>query len=88
MTETYINQTTTDYLNEADVSDVPTWSVIVENSYVGLVFLIGVPGNALIVYVHKKDHDKTSTDILIAAIVQCLSLYAPVSVHQRGFLLT
>lgn len=47
---------------------LPLWTTYVEQLYICLTMLIGAPGNALILFVQFNNKDRSSTDILIAAM--------------------
>lgn len=80
--ETYTmeEQTTNFSFNATGISKInplwtPQWALNVEIVYIFFVVIIGVPGNGLIILVHSKNNEKTSTDfyVLTMAVLEFIS---------------
>lgn len=44
------------------------WVAVIEISYLSIITAIGIPGNCFIIYAHKMNREKSSTDYLIAVM--------------------
>lgn len=73
-------QTTHFSFNATGISKInplwtPQWALDVELVYIFFVVIIGVPGNGLIILVHSKNNEKTSTDfyVLTMAVLEFIS---------------
>lgn len=70
--------------SEEGFTPLPLWVGYLEISYLTVIVLIGVPGNILILLVQRQNREKSSTDILIAAIavfeLVCSGCNAPLKI--------
>ena len=68
--------------NTTHFVSAPEWAKYVELTYLGIVAVLGVPGNSLIIVVQAKTAVKTSTDyfILLMGVIEllCSGINAPV----------
>lgn len=62
----YKNASTSDDFNFSiyEITNLPEWVRITQMVYLLVVMVIGVPGNGLLILVHAKISNKTSTDVL------------------------
>lgn len=62
----FINST--EFAWKCPLDGLPWWAGVVENFYLSVIMIVGIPGNVFILFSHKVNRDKTSTDYLIAVM--------------------
>lgn len=65
----------TDYnVPDSSTDPLPDWVYTLENSYLVIISLIGIPGNTMIILIQMQNRDRSSTDYMIATM----------AVHELG----
>ena len=82
------NLNSTEYITGVDWTNIPPWVRHVEDFYLFVIMLIGIPGNSLIICIQSRNRHKSTTDYFIGAMavyeLVCCSLNASLKIIMNS----